>query len=76
MPAVAIRVDYPGSAAAALRFSLMQGKAVLSSCVAQRAGPSTAWCKFNVPLRKGMYAIALTANNALVGQYPFTVIGQ
>src|SRR5215469_14173278 len=69
MPAVAIRVDYPSRAGTALRFNLMQGRAVLSSCIAQRAAPSTAWCKFNVPLRKGMYEIALTANNTLVGQF-------
>ena len=76
MDAVAIRVDYPGRENGALRFQLMQGRAVLSSCAAQQAAPGTAWCKFDVELRKGMYRISFTANNVLLGQFPFTVIGR
>ena len=41
----------------------------------ERGAPGTAWCKFNVSLRKGAYSIAATANNAPLGQFPFTVIG-
>jgi hypothetical protein len=29
-----------------------------------------------VSLRKGNYLISLTANNGLLGQFPFTVIGR
>jgi len=76
MEAVAIRVDYPGGRTDAARFQLFQGKAVLSSCRAEYAGPGTAWCKFNVSLRKGNYSIAFTANNVLLGHFPFTVIGR
>jgi len=75
MPGVAIRVDYPGGKADAVRFQLMQGRAVLSSCAAQRGAPGTAWCKFNMSLRKGAYSIAVTANNTPLGQFPFTVLG-
>jgi hypothetical protein len=76
MDSVAIRVDYAGGKFAASRFQLRQGKAVVSSCSADKTTPGIAWCKFNVSLRKGNYAIAFTANNALVGQFPFTVIGR
>jgi hypothetical protein len=76
MRSVAIRVDYRGRAAATLRFQLMQGKAVLATCPAERAAGGTAWCKFNVDLRKGVYSIALTADRDLLGQFPFTVIGR
>lgn len=75
MPGVAIRVDYPGGKTDAVRFQLMQGRAVLSSCAAQKGAPGTAWCKFNMSLRKGAYSIAATANNTPLGQFPFTVLG-
>lgn len=75
MDAVAIRVDYPGRANAA-RFQVRQGSAILSSCNAERSTPGIAWCKFNVSLRKGNYSISLIANNAVLGQFPFTVIGR
>ena len=78
MRSVAIRAAYPVGTAGALRFQLVQGRAVLAACPAQtaKAVPGTAWCKFNVELRKGLYAITLTANNVVLGQYPFTVIGR
>jgi hypothetical protein len=76
MESVAIRVDYAGGKSAASRFQLRQGKAVVSSCSADKTTPGIAWCKFDVSLRKGNYSIAFTANNALVGQFPFTVIGR
>jgi len=76
MDSVAIRVDYAGGKFAASRFQLRQGKAVVSACSADKTTPGIAWCKFNVSLRKGNYLIAFTANNALVGQFPFTVIGR
>jgi hypothetical protein len=76
MESVAIRVDYAEGKSAVSRFQLRQGKAVVSSCSADKTTPGIAWCKFNVSLRKGNYSIAFTANNALVGQFPFTVIGR
>src|ERR1700722_17358403 len=75
MDSVAIRVAYPGSAAGPARFRLLQGRALIASCNAQRGASGTAWCKFDVALRKGNYSIAMTASNALLGQYPFTVVG-
>ena len=75
MDTVAIRIDDPGRAAGA-RFQVRQGKAVLSSCNADRSTPGIAWCKFNVSLRKGNYSISLSANNVVLGQFPFTVIGR
>lgn len=75
MESVAIRVDYPGSANA-VRFRLLQGRAVIASCDGQKGGAGTAWCKFDVSLRKGVYSIAVSANNAPLGQFPFTVIGR
>ena len=44
-----IRNATPGRCA----FSLLQGKTVMSPCVAQRGAPGTAWCKFDGELRKG-----------------------
>lgn len=76
MNTVAIRVETRGTAGGALRFQLMQGKAVLASCPAERTASGTAWCQFNTGLRKGFYSIALTANRELLGQFPFTVIGR
>jgi hypothetical protein len=76
MDAVAIRVDYPGGKASTARFQVRQGTAILSSCNAERSTPGIAWCKFNVSLRKGNYSISLTANNVVLGQFPFTVIGR
>jgi hypothetical protein len=75
MNAVAIRVETRGRAGGVLRFQLMQGKAVLATCPAERTS-GTAWCKFNVELRKGLYSIALTADRELLGQFPFAVIGR
>jgi hypothetical protein len=74
MNAVAIRVATRGQTAG-LRFQLMQGKAVLATCPAERAD-ETAWCKFNAQLRKGFYSIVLIAGRDLLGQFPFTVIGR
>ena len=76
MDAVAVRVAYPGGKPPGARFQVTQGKAVLSSCSAEWSAPGIAWCKFNVSLRKGNYSIALTANNTVLGQFPFTVIGR
>ncbi len=76
MNAVAIRVDYPNGRPSAARFQLLQGRALLASCNAERSASGIAWCKFNVGLRKGNYSIAFTANNVLLGQFPFTVIGR
>ena len=76
MESVAIRVAYPGGKPGGARFQVLQGKAVLSSCTAQSSAPGIAWCKFNVSLRKGTYSISLTANNLVLGQFPFTVIGR
>lgn len=76
MESVAVRVAYPGGKPGGARFQVRQGKAVLSSCSAEWSAPGIAWCKFNVSLRKGNYSIFLTANNAVVGQFPFTVIGR
>jgi hypothetical protein len=76
MDTVAIRVDYPSDRPAAARFQLRQGRAVLASCNADKSPPGTAWCRFSVSLRKGNYSIAFTANNVLLGQFPFTVIGR
>jgi hypothetical protein len=76
MDAVAVRVAYPGGKSGGARFQITQGKAVLSSCSAEWSAPGIAWCKFNVSLRKGMYSISLTANNVLLGQFPFAVIGR
>ena len=75
MESVAIRVDYPGSANA-VRFRLLQGRAVIASCDGQKGAAGTAWCKFDVSLRKGVYSIAVSANDAPLGQFPFTVIGR
>jgi hypothetical protein len=75
MESVAIRVAYPGGKPGGARFQVLQGKAILSSCSAE-SSPGIAWCKFNVSLRKGLYSISLTANNVLLGQFPFTVIGR
>ena len=76
MDAVAVRVAYPGGKPAGARFQVTQGQAVLSSCSAEWGAPGIAWCKFNVSLRKGMYSISLTANNVVLGQFPFAVIGR
>ena len=76
MPAVAIRAPYPASFTGALSFQLRQGRAVLSSCPAEKAGHAIAWCKFNIELRKGLYSISLTANSVVLGQYAFAVIGR
>ena len=76
METVAIRVETPGGRPAGGRFQLLQGRAVLSSCRAEYAAPGTAWCKFNISLRKGNYTIAFFGNNGLLGQFPFTVIGR
>lgn len=75
MNSVAVRVDYHGRAGAALRFQLIQGKTVLATCPAERSD-GLAWCKFDVELRKGIYSIGLIADRALIGQFPFTVIGR
>jgi hypothetical protein len=76
MDSLAIRVDYPANRAVPARFQVVQGKAILASCSAERSTPGIAWCKFTVSLRKGNYSILLTANKALLGQYAFTVIGR
>jgi hypothetical protein len=76
MDAVAIRADYSPRSAGALRFQLHQGSATLSTCVAQNAAPGTAWCKFDISLRKGLYSISFIAGNAVLGQFPFTVFGE
>jgi hypothetical protein len=76
MNAVAVRVDYPATRAKSARFLLSQGRAVLASCKAETSAPSTAWCEFNVSLRKGNYSISFADNNVLLGQFPFTVIGR
>jgi hypothetical protein len=76
MNAVAIRAEYPPRTAGTLRFQLLQGKAVLSTCAAQKALPNIAWCKFAVGLRKGFYAISFGSANTVLGQFPFTVIGR
>jgi hypothetical protein len=76
MNAVAIRIEYPAGIAGALRFQLLQGNAVLSTCIAQKTAPGTAWCKFAVDLRKGLYSISFAADNAILGRFPFTVIGR
>jgi hypothetical protein len=76
MNTVAIRVETRGRAGGALRFQLMQGKAVLATCPAERGAIGTAWCKFDVELRKGFYSITLTGGRELLGQFPFTVIGR
>jgi hypothetical protein len=75
MDAVSVRVEYPGGRAGAARFQLHQGRAVIAACSAERSAPGVAWCTFNVSLRKGNYIISFTANNMLLGQFPFTVIG-
>ena len=76
MESVAVRVAYPGGRSNTARFQVRQGKAVLSSCSAEWSAPGIAWCRFNVNLRKGNYSISLTANNTVLGQFPFTVIGR
>lgn len=76
MEAVAVRVAYPGGKPGGARFQVRQGKAVLSSCSAEWSAPGIAWCKFEVSLRKGNYSISLIANNTVLGQFPFTVIGR
>jgi hypothetical protein len=73
---IAIRVDYEGRPTATLRFQLMQGKAVLATCPAERVAGGPTWCNFNVELRKGLYSITFTADRELLGQFPFTVIGR
>ncbi|HYM72233.1 MAG TPA: hypothetical protein VET89_04580 [Stellaceae bacterium] len=76
MNSVAVRVDYPGASTDAVSFQLRQGGVALSSCIAQKGAPGTAWCKFDAGLRKGNYSISLTVNRTLLGQFPFTVIGR
>ena len=76
MNSLAIRVDDPGGRTGATRFQVRQGKAVLASCSAEKSTPGIAWCKLTVSLRKGNYAILLSANNAVLGQFLFTVIGR
>ena len=76
MNSVAIRVDYPGSKPNAARFQLSQGRTVIAACNAEKSVPGIAWCQFNVGLRKGNYAISFIADNVLLGQFPFTVIGR
>jgi hypothetical protein len=76
MNTVAIRVDYPGGRPNAARFQLLQGRAVISSCNAEKSAPGIAWCRFTASLRKGNYSISFTADNTLLGQFPFTVIGR
>jgi hypothetical protein len=75
LDSVAIRVEYPGGTPRTARFQLLQGRTALASCSPQRSA-STAWCQFNIGLRKGNYAISFIANNVVVGQFPFTVIGR
>ncbi len=75
MNSVAIRIEYQGRELRAVRFQVVQGRTVLASCTPQQSPPGTAWCDFNVSLRKGNYWISLIANNVLLGQFPFTVIG-
>ena len=77
MDAVAVRVDYPGGVPGkAARFELLQGRKVIASCRPETSAPKTAWCAFNVSLRKGSYAISFALNNVPLGQFPFTVIGR
>jgi hypothetical protein len=76
MDSVAIRVPNVASTAEAARFQLLQGQTVIAACNAQHGASGTAWCKFDVALRKGAYSIAFTADNRLLGQYPFTVLGR
>jgi hypothetical protein len=76
MDAVAVRAEYSPATADALRFQLHQGRAVLSTCIAQKAAPGTAWCKFDISLRKGVYLISLIAGKVVLGEFPFTVFGQ
>lgn len=76
MNAVAIRVEVRSRSGGALRFQLMQGKAVLATCPAERNAGGAAWCQFSVGLHKGFYSIALTADREFLGQFPFTVIGR
>jgi hypothetical protein len=76
MDSVAVRVGYAGGKTAVSRFQLLQGRTVVAACNADKSTPGIAWCKFTVSLRKGNYSIAFTANNALVGQFGFTVIGR
>jgi hypothetical protein len=75
MNTVAIRVEYPGSKSDGARFQLLQGRGVIAACVAERRPAGTAWCRFTAGLRKGNYSIALTVSNRVVGQFPFTVLG-
>jgi hypothetical protein len=76
MDSVAVRVAHSGNKGQPAHFQLMAGRAVIQSCNAEYNARGAAWCKFTVGLRKGNYSIALTANNVLVGQFPFTVIGR
>jgi hypothetical protein len=76
MNAVAIRTETRGRAGGALRFQLMQGNTVLATCPAERAAGGTAWCKFDVELRKGLYSITFTVGRELLGKFPFAVIGR
>ena len=76
MDSVAVRVPYAGGRPGVARFQLLQGRTVLTSCNADRTTPGTAWCKFNVSLRKGVYSISFTANSVPLGRYAFTVIGR
>ena len=76
MESVAVRVAYPGGKPSGARFQVRQGKAVLSSCSAEWSASGIAWCKLGVSLRKGNYSISFIANNSVLGQFPFTVIGR
>ena len=76
MDTVAIRVDYSGARPNTARFQLVQGRAVIASCNAEKGTPGILWCKFNTSLRKGNYSISFIANNVFLGQFPFTVIGR
>jgi len=76
MDTVAVRVANASHGGQPGRFQLLAGRAVLQTCTAEHNNTGTAWCKFTVGLRKGNYSIAFTANNVLVGQFPFTVLGR
>jgi hypothetical protein len=75
MNAIAIRVDSSAREVGILRFHLLQGRAIISTCLAQRTAAGTAWCKFGIQLRKGAYSISFSANNVLLGQFAFAIIG-
>jgi hypothetical protein len=75
MNTVAIRVDYTSREAGLLRFHLMQGRALLATRAAQKIAAGTVWCKFGVQLKKGNYTVSFTANNTVLGEFTFAVIG-